>query len=341
MSVLRDVWTDLVEKRLWPLAAVLVIALVAVPVVLAQGGGDQGAPPPAPATAPAGAPAATTPAAGSPGGAQVVSLADPATTAQAKPKGRYHDPFAGAVKAQEAQNAAPQNAAAASGHPGSTPGASSASSTSSSASGASSASSTSSAGSSGSAPSTSTAAKPATTPTRVKPRPVTHPAVAPRPTVPAGMRVDVTWGRAGSAKAMRDLVRLGRLDGSTGPVAMLFGVRADHKTAVFLLPNQVSAVGDGTCLPKPSDCQLLLLGAGESEFFDVTTDAGVTQYELDVDKVARRSAASDTAARRWRHRESKLGRKLLFSAIASGRTAAADFMYKSHLGVLVRQLPGR
>lgn len=45
----KDVWHDLVNKRLVPVAAALVIALVAVPLVLARGGSD--APPPAPTTA--------------------------------------------------------------------------------------------------------------------------------------------------------------------------------------------------------------------------------------------------------------------------------------------------
>lgn len=36
MSAIRDIWTQLIEKRLWPLALVLVVALVAVPVVLSR-----------------------------------------------------------------------------------------------------------------------------------------------------------------------------------------------------------------------------------------------------------------------------------------------------------------
>lgn len=336
MTLLRDVWSDLVEKRLWPLAAALVIAMLAVPVVLARGGGDQGAPPPAPAAAP------DLNAAGAADGAEVVSLADPATTAQAKPRGRYRDPFAGAARAQAAATAAPSAPVrpTSSGPPGGNPVPSAAADGGGGGSTASRAGSSSSGASPSTRPSTTTVTRPVKPVTNVTAR-ATHPRVPAKPRVPAGMRVDVTWGRAGSAKAVRDLVRLGRLDGSDGAVAMLFGVRADHETAVFLLPEPVSAVGDGTCLPKPSDCQLLLLKAGESEFFDVATDAGVTQYELDVDRVARRTATSDTAARRWRHRESKLGRKMLFAAVRSGRTAATDFMYKSRLGVLVRQLPGR
>jgi len=36
MRAIRDVWSELVERRLWPIALLLVVALVAVPVVLAK-----------------------------------------------------------------------------------------------------------------------------------------------------------------------------------------------------------------------------------------------------------------------------------------------------------------
>jgi hypothetical protein len=59
MSQLRDLLNDLVEKRLWPLALLLVAGLVAVPLVLAKSSpsGSATPPPPATAAAPASAPA--------------------------------------------------------------------------------------------------------------------------------------------------------------------------------------------------------------------------------------------------------------------------------------------
>ncbi len=38
MTTLRNIWADLVEKRLWPVAVLLAAGLLAVPVVLAKGG---------------------------------------------------------------------------------------------------------------------------------------------------------------------------------------------------------------------------------------------------------------------------------------------------------------
>ena len=44
---LRALWDELVERRLWPVAVVLVVALVAVPVLLAKPA-KEAAPPPVP-----------------------------------------------------------------------------------------------------------------------------------------------------------------------------------------------------------------------------------------------------------------------------------------------------
>ena len=46
---LRGVWDDLVERRLWPLALALVVALVAVPVILSKPAKQAAPLPPAPA----------------------------------------------------------------------------------------------------------------------------------------------------------------------------------------------------------------------------------------------------------------------------------------------------
>src|SRR3954453_20005466 len=93
MSFFKNVWADLVERRLWRVAVGLVVAMVAIPVVLGRGGGSGGGSEPA-VVAPA-APASDTPA------GQVVSL----TTAKLKgaPLGRAHNPFrhlGGVVAAQ-------------------------------------------------------------------------------------------------------------------------------------------------------------------------------------------------------------------------------------------------
>jgi hypothetical protein len=88
MSAIRDVWADLVDKRLWPLAVVLVIALVALPVLVLKPASSAAPPPPAAVTADAGA-AVPQPAA---------LVTDPAAIAEARSggpvDGKFKNPFA-------------------------------------------------------------------------------------------------------------------------------------------------------------------------------------------------------------------------------------------------------
>jgi hypothetical protein len=84
MSAVRNLISDLVDRRLWPIALALVAALVAVPVLL---GGGSGTPAPAPA-----APVANTPA-GTAGGAQAaISVSTPSTERRNRP-GAVRNPF--------------------------------------------------------------------------------------------------------------------------------------------------------------------------------------------------------------------------------------------------------
>ncbi|MCW2966392.1 MAG: hypothetical protein JWM71_164, partial [Solirubrobacteraceae bacterium] len=84
MSALKAIRDDLVEKRLWPVAVVLVLALIAVPVVLGRSGGSV-SPPPLPTQIPVVA-------AGDATSAQQAAVLDKTTPRQVV-RGSFHDPF--------------------------------------------------------------------------------------------------------------------------------------------------------------------------------------------------------------------------------------------------------
>lgn len=93
LNPLRSIARDLVEKKLWPIAALLVVALVAVPFVI--GGGAE------PASSTVDAPAS--PAVG--GAVQpksLVTLAEPAVTGKSNRAGAVEDPFYDPPAAPEA-----------------------------------------------------------------------------------------------------------------------------------------------------------------------------------------------------------------------------------------------
>lgn len=308
MTSLRDLWADLRDRRLLPVAVLLLVVLVAIPVVL----GGSGAP--AVESTPAGPPlpaAASSPAQDP---SRVVRLKTP-STAGAAAHGRPRDPFGsfGAVQpdGSDTTKTAPVQA---------TP--------------------------STATPSTAATPTPATTPTPA-PTPAaptttptttvdTAPAKSDAGAVRAGYRTDVSFGQAGATSSLRDVIRLRPLRTVGGPLAVFLGVRPDRMVAVFLLAPGVTPTGDGRCLPTAQDCQTLELGRNGSEFFDVPHgDAGVTQYELDVDRLVVRRADTRSAALRLTKRESAAGRKLMHSLYSDGQIWRDHYKYFPGLGALL------
>jgi hypothetical protein len=304
MTLLRDLWADLRERRLWPVAALLVIALVAIPVVLGRSSGAAETPAPIPAPLPAST--------ASSDGEQAVSLAA-GPVARMAARGRPRDPFRGAPKAkQPAESVAPPATPVAA-----TP--------------------------SDSIPADTPAATPAAPPSAPDPAPVpadtstppTTPTAPPVTGVAAGYRTDLRFGPAGRDKPIEDLLRLRALEGAAGPLLVYLGVREDRKTAVFLLTSTAEHAGDGRCQPSATACQMIELSRGESEFFDVPTgEAGVEQYELYVERVSSRRAATVAKARTVLREESRRGRNLMYDTIAAGATWMRNVMYSSLRGVV-------
>lgn len=319
MTFLRSIRDDLVEKRLWPVALILVAALVALPVLVGRGAGPSTEPLPDPGLA-------ATPVQGT--SATPVQLVENVPTQ--RPTGRFKDPFRGAggdEGSEAGSEATPLNVATTV-----TPDASPPAGTVPS-------------------PSTSTDAGGPTSsggpvPAPDVPNPPSSPDLPdasppPAPTrvadgsYEAGYRVDVRWGPTSRPRAVRDLPRMGVLEADDRPQLVFMGVRADGKTALFMIVSGASATGDGRCRPTADLCSLIELRKGDTEFLDLPTSDGIVQYELDVERVALREVYSAVAAERWLDRVSKAGRAVVREAIADGRTFARRFVYAPSRGILI------
>jgi hypothetical protein len=111
----------------------------------------------------------------------------------------------------------------------------------------------------------------------------------------------------------RNLPRLKALPGADDPMLVYLGVAEDEKTAIFLVDSKLEPQGDGTCVPNPASCQTIHLRVGDTEFFDVMGETGevVAQYQLDLLKINRSTTASATKAMAARLQASKAGRRVL------------------------------
>jgi len=314
MSFLRNVLHDLVEKRLWPIAAALIVALVAVPIVLG-GSSDAGTPAPGPvADASANGLANHRDAAR----AEVVSL-EAQAAGKVERKGAVRDPFV-----QRHQPKAPSESQVKDAMTkvagtldkalgGSTNG-----------------------GTSGGSTTSSGSPVPMSTPTPT-PTPTT---TTKRPPAADVYGVKLKFGEAGAEKTYDNPARLTPLPSSDNPFFVYLGLQDDKKHAVFLIDGEAVPSGDGHCDPSPEECEKLTMEPGDLEFFELQTGtAGVVEYQLELISIHKVKVSSKAVAAKARARESKAGREHLRELVAADPTALAGWDYSKNLGLLIRKDP--
>jgi hypothetical protein len=92
-------------------------------------------------------------------------------------------------------------------------------------------------------------------------------------------RVDVKVGEPGHLDERKGVEKLEALPGKSRPVFIFLGASEDGKRALFAISDQAGKpAGDGTCVPGKTDCQYLVLKAGEAESVEYAPDA--TRYKL-------------------------------------------------------------
>lgn len=248
MTLLRNIFSDLVEKRLWPLAVVLIAALFVAPAVLSKPATTDGSSADAVKAAP-GSPAAK---ALAPQAAQVaLNTTVPATGSD---RGAVdHNPF---VQQHIPKLNGPQGALQPPGEPG--------------------AADTVKSGGSDSAGTTTTTTK------------TTKGSSGKKHTSTTAVSVTLRFGEAGKLVTMKNISAYTPLPSRDEPFFVFLGLRKDDpKVAVFLVSSDAKATGDGVCRPDATTCDTIDLHVGDTEFFDLDGSGGAKQYQLDLVKVTR------------------------------------------------------
>jgi hypothetical protein len=323
-TAVRNLIGDLVEKRLWPVAVALIVAIVAVPLLLARG------------SAPESAPTGDIGAAPQTGQDAAVRLVEPATAARER-AGSVRNPFGAASDASSGPTTTTTTSAsatAASGSTASTSPATSAAGTSSSAA----------AGSGGGSTTVPTTTTPATsapsttssTATGTTTSTTTTGTTTAKTRASATYSVAVRFGRTdGTRHTMRDVARLTALPNAEAPVVSLLGVLRDGHTAVLEVAANATASGSGTCKPSASSCTTVEMKAGDAEYLSVTRDGGaapVAWYYLKLLHVDRHETTSKAAARAAYARRSSAG----MAVVRRDAAAVRAYRYLPGAGVLVR-----
>jgi hypothetical protein len=293
MKLVRSTLNDLVERKLWPVALVLAIALVAVPILIGRGDASVSEPTPPAAVTPTGTTASGTARAA----VEVQTTVPTGTTNRA---GKVRNPFTQAnAPKTTATSTSGEEVTAGGAAPATTEGAAT---TGSSGSGTSSDSST----TDGSSTDGSTGDGASSTPT------TSDPVLEPR-------SVTLSFGKVtGKQREHADLARLSALPTVDKPLFVYLGVLDDGGTAVFLISESVTATGEGTCRPSPESCKAIELEQGQSAVFDVQEGDATVQYRLDlfdIDPIA--STKADVIADAIT-RHSEAGAKVLRDGHISG-----------------------
>jgi hypothetical protein len=261
MNVLTTTWRQLVRRRLWPVAVLLVAALAAVPVLLARNPD-----PVAPLADPVPASAAQ---AGDEIAEPVVVMAEAGDRdRRRRVLGGRKDPFepapppkakkadeddADTVKPGDDSSTGGQTAPSDPVDPGF-----------------------------GTPPYGGTPVVP--TPVEPKPKPKVYPPDS----------LIVRFGDAESGSLERSVLRkLEALPSADEPLVVYLGLTKDDKKAIFLVDESLEATGDGACKPHPRTCEEIHLRKGETEFFDlIDPESGevTAQHQLDLVDIKRRAA---------------------------------------------------
>ncbi len=280
MSVITDTWRQLVRRRLWPVALLLVAAIAAVPVLLAK----EAEPVPTPQS-PTGAKSASASDAD-----PVVALAVAEEARRRRVLGASKDPFEPAplAKPKATATAAPETTVET---PSTGGGAGSESS-----------------GGGSESPSSDVSPEPdATVPSE------------PKKTFPL-YTLTVRFGSSDTSPLPKSKVtRLDALPSADEPVLVYLGVTDGGKEAVFMVDSGVVAQGDGSCQPDPASCETIHLREGETEFFDVIDpESGLvsSQFQLDLVDIKTKKTTSASKARAQYAKTSKKAKKAARARIA-------------------------
>jgi hypothetical protein len=291
---MRALRKDLLDRRLWPLVALLVAAVVAVPVLALKH-----------------ASASPLPAGALPGPTAAAEAGAASGAAAAKrPTGSFgtvHDPFAsGAAPSTSAAAAAPSSTTTASAPASAVTAATPTSVSPAPVAGSPTPATSTDPSRSGSNSASNRPSGAATTsPDPVKPD---HPSVSADTQPRTIYAVDVRFGADANAPVRRDIARLATLPSASRPVAMYLGVLAGGKQAVFELNSKVQHAGPGVCRPSIKVCSAILLRAGQTETLKMPVAGGAQrQFMVRVVDIRSRVTRSYTQALAAYERHSAAG----------------------------------
>lgn len=315
MNFVKGIFKELLERKLWPVAALLIVALVAVPILLSKQ-----APTDLLVQKPLNLPPYSS-------GSTLPAISVRTTASSSKLPGNGRNPFTPQEVAKTTTSTTPT--APTTGSAGSGTG-----STTGTATGGTGAASSPSASAPTTSPSPSTTS---TTPASPSPAPTAPAVTKPAPTgltdtEAYDVALSITTPQGG-VNAIDPLERDGVLPSKQQPLVVELGVLQGAHDVLFAVQRGTVVSGPGTCTPGPIDCQILSLAPGQTEGLSVLTSGGVVSEALfEVTAISAHDFPSAAAAAQARRTTSPDGRNLLDNSVLN---ALSLFQYQPDVGAVV------
>jgi hypothetical protein len=311
--LLRGFVTELRQKRLWPVAALLLAVIVAIPVLLTK------------SASPAPQPQAQIPSTPPPPGGSIPALNVQTTQPHSRLTGRGHDPFATGASASGASSAAVTAAVS-----------TAFSQATSTLTGG--ASTTTATGTGGSSIVTSGSSSSGTTPS--SPPPSITGNAKPKP-APSGLKPTQAYdvglaitNSTGGIDTTDPLERLSTIPSQQQPLLVELGVARGGNRVLFVVQPGTVLHGPGVCTPGPIDCEIVSLAQDQTEQLSTKQGSiGSTQVALfAITNISATDYPSAAAADKARRAASSAGRALLDT---SKNQMLSLFQYEPSLGSIV------
>jgi hypothetical protein len=104
--------------------------------------------------------------------------------------------------------------------------------------------------------------------------------------------VDLTFSANGRTRHIKGLEKLDMLPSDRSPLLIFMGVTAKGGDAVFLVDSTLEAAGEGRCKPSESECAFAYIGAGSEYVF---SDADGNTYTIKIDEIRKVKVGASAA----------------------------------------------
>jgi hypothetical protein len=104
---------------------------------------------------------------------------------------------------------------------------------------------------------------------------------------------NLRFGPSGHEETFKDVQQLTVIPNEQTPLLVFLGVTTDRKKAVFLVDAKLDTSGEGRCKPSNNECTFLYLAQDEDSNEQLFTDVDGTEYTLRLDKLRRVELGAD------------------------------------------------